>query len=119
MTAATRALEALLEILTAAGIDATRDTSELSSPIGVLVGLPALTDATLGAKTFEIPIIVVSSDPLNSAAAVDRLYAEADAIAAIVSTLAYRPTTWGGRSGVEPLAAVEITVTVTVSNEEE
>lgn len=119
MTTATRAIDAVLELLTGSGIAATRDVSELDpSPIGVLIGLPSLVDATLGAQTFEIPVYVVSGDPVNSAEAVDRLYAIADEVAVAASTLAYRPTTWGGRAGAEPLPALELTVTVTVSNEE-
>lgn len=120
MTPATRAIVDLVELLDAAGIDATRDAGAFRpDPIGVLVALPSLTDATLGAVTFEIPVLVVSGVPLNTTDAVDRLYAEADAIATVLRTLAYRPTTWGGSSRTEPLPAVELTVTVTVTNEEE
>lgn len=115
MTEATRALEALLEILEGAGIDATRDAGEFDpSPLGVLVGLPTLVSRTLGASRFEIPIVVVTGDPLNTAAAVDRIYAEADEILAAVSALTYRPTSWAGSSRVEPLPAIEILASVSV-----
>lgn len=120
MTAATRAIAALLAILEGAEIDATRDAGEFDpSPVGVLVSLPSLVRATLGALTFEIPIVVVTSEPLNTPEAVDRIYAIADTIALATSTLGYRPTTWAGSSRAEPLPALEITVTVQVSNEEE
>ena len=120
MTAATRSIEALLELLADASIDATRDAGAFDpNPIGVLVGLPTLTGRTLGAWRFEIPVVVVTGDPLNTAAAVDRLYAIADDVALAVKTLGYRPTTWAGSSRVEPLPALEITVSVTVQIEEE
>ena len=120
MNPATRAIATLLELLQDAEIRATRDSGSFrADPIGVLVALPSLVSATLGARTFEVPIIVVSGDPLNTIEAVDRIYAEADAIADVVRTLAYRPTTWAGRRDAEPLPAIELTVTVTVTNEEE
>ncbi len=121
MTIASRAIEAVLALLDDAGITASRDAetfaAELGS-IGVLVGPPSRVGGTLSAGTFEIPIYVIAGDPVNTADAVDALYLEADAIARELRTLTYRPTTWGGRSGSEPLSAIEITVTVTVSLEE-
>lgn len=126
MTAATLALEALLAELLEAGITASRDaetfSAELSTgdvSIGVLVALPSRVGGTLGAATFEIPVLVVSGAPVNSAEAVDRLYAEADEIALALRTLTYRPTTWGGRAGSDPLSAIELVVTVTVPSQEE
>lgn len=123
MTAASRAIAAVVETLVGAGIDAHRDVeellAELGGGIGVLVGLPNRVGGTLGAATFEIPVLAISGDPVNTAAAVDRFYAEADAIALELRTLSYRVTTWGGRSGAEPLTAAEITVTVTVTTSEE
>lgn len=126
MTAASRAIEELVSVLADAGIAASRSAETFAtrisgeaSGVGVLVGLPARVGGTLSASTFEIPVYVVSADPVNTAEAVDRLYLEADAIARELRTLVYRPTTWGGRQGAEPLSAIEITVTVTVSMEEE
>jgi hypothetical protein len=120
VTAATRALDAVLAELLASEITASRDAADFAAElgaIGVLIGLPSRVGGTLSAATFEIPVLVISGDPVNTAAAVDRLYAEADAIASALSTLSYRPTTWGGRAGGEPLSAIEITATVTVSEE--
>lgn len=120
MTAATRAIDALLELLADASIDATRDAGAFDpSPIGVLVGLPTLVGATLSAWRFDVPIVVVTGDPLNSPEAVDRIYAVADAVAAAVATLGYRPTSWAGSSRTEPLPALEIIASVTVETIEE
>lgn len=108
-------------MLADAGVTAHRDATELLADlgsIGILVGLPSRVGGTLSASTFEIPVYVISGDPVNTAEAVDRLYLEADAIALELRTLIYRPTTWGGRSGAEPLSAIELTVTVTVSQQE-
>lgn len=116
---ASNALDALLELLEENGVTATRDASGFTpAPIGVLLGLPTRVGATLGGVTFEIPILVVSGDPVNTAEAVDRLYAEADAIAEIVQTDAYQPATWGGSSRTQPLAAVELTAIVTIERTE-
>jgi hypothetical protein len=121
VTVASRAIDAVLALLADAGISASRDAASFAAElgaIGVLVGLPARVGGTLSGSTFEIPVYVVSGDPVNTADAVDRFYAEADAIARELRTLEYRPTTWGGRAGAEPLSAIEIVVTVTVSLEE-
>lgn len=112
------ALEALLELLEAGGVTASRDASSFyPDPIGVLVTLPTRLRDTLAASVFEIPIVVVSAEPVNTPEAVDRLYAEADAIAEIVSTPSYRPTTWSGGADVAPLPAIEILATVTAQEE--
>lgn len=117
---ASRALDALLQVLEDAGVTATRDAGAfVPAPIGVLVGLPSWTDSTLAGRTFEIPVLVVHGAPLNTAAAVDRLYAEADAIADALACDSYRPASWDGGGGrPEPLPAVEILANVTVTNEE-
>lgn len=115
ISAASRALDELLELLTEGGVSATRDSGAfLPAPIGVLVGLPSWIASTLAARTFEVPVLVVSGQPLNTSAAVDRLYAEADAIAALLACDSYRPASWSSSSRVEPLPAVEILATVTV-----
>lgn len=122
MSVASRAIDAVLALLADAEIAASRDAETFSAEldsIGVLVGLPARVGGTMSAATFELPVYVVSADPVNTAEAVDRIYLEADAIARVLRTLTYRPTTWGGRSGSEPLSAIEITVTVTVTAQEE
>lgn len=118
MTAAANALEALVSILEDAGVTATRDAGKFNpSPIGVLVGLPTLAGSTLGGRSFEIPVLVVSGDPLNTIANVDRLYAEADAIADVVAAEGYRPSSWASSARVEPLPAIEILATVSVERE--
>lgn len=117
MTSARAAIDAIAELLADAGVQATDEASGFSpSPIGVLIGLPSRVSATLGGETFEIPILVVSGDPVNTAEAVDRLYAEADAIAHAVAETKYEPTTWAGSGRVQPLPAIEIVATVSVSN---
>lgn len=119
MSSASRAIDRIVELLAVEEITAHRDVEDLFSggPIGVLVGLPAKVGATLSGSTFEVPVYVISADPVNTSATVDRLYAEADAAAHALYTLGYRVSSWGGRAGTEPLTAAEITVTVTVSQE--
>lgn len=116
MTAASRAIDAIVALLADAGITASRDASTFAAELGslgVLVGLPSRVAGTLGGASFEIPVLVISGDPVNTAEAVDRLYVEADAIATELRTDVYRPTSWGGRAGAEPLSAIEITALVT------
>lgn len=115
---ALRAVEALVQVLAAAGVPASRDAGAFyPQPVGVLVGLPAMTGRGLASRTFTVPVLVVSGDPLNSDTAVDRLFALADDVALALQTDAYRPSSW--RSGVnsEPLPAVELTVTATATEE--
>ena len=81
--------------------------------------MPTLTAKRLSACSFEIPVLVVTGDPLNTIAAVDRLYTLADAIADVLGESSYRPSTWASSSRVEPLPALEVLATVTVSTEEE
>lgn len=119
-TPATWALEQVLELLTAEGVGASRDAGSFNpDPVGVLIAMPELTGRTLSGATFAIPVLVVSGVPVNSPAVVDRLYAEADAIARILGSSSYRPTSWAGSDRVEPLPALEITATVTVTTIEE
>jgi hypothetical protein len=119
VTAARLAIDAIAELLEAGGVTASRDASGFDpAPIGVLLGLPTLVGRTLSGATFDVPIVIVSGDPVNTAEAVDRLYAEADAIAEIVSTSSYRPSTWAGSSRTQPLPAIEVSAIVTVSIEE-
>jgi hypothetical protein len=113
---AAAALDAVVQLLIDYGIQATRDPGAFhDAPLGVLVGLPALTDATLGARVYEIPVYVISSDPLVSPAEVDALYALADDVARALACDTYRPTDWPG-SGVnsQPLPAVLVTAVATV-----
>lgn len=118
-TAAVRAIEAVLAMLEEAGITATRDSGAFyPQPTGVLVTDPALTGRGHGHRRFELPVLCVSGDPLNSVLAVDRLYALADDCALALSTDNYRPSSWRMSGHAEPLPALELTVTVTVSESE-
>lgn len=117
--AATRAIDELLARLEDAGIEATRDAGAFfPQPVGVLVGLPTLVSRGLAARTFTIPVLVVSGDPLNAPLAVDRVYAIADDVAYALATEGYRPSSWRSSVNAEPLPAVELTVTVTVTEQE-
>jgi hypothetical protein len=118
-TAAVRAIEAVLGLLEDAGVPASRDAGAFyPQPLGVIVGLPALVRRTHGARVYEIPVSVVSGDPLNSELAVDRLYALADecALALVVNT--YRPGSWQQKPTSEPLPAIELLATATASESE-
>jgi hypothetical protein len=117
---ATRALERVIDALADAGIDASRDAgSFFPQPVGVLVGLPALVSWTLAGRTYEISVLVVSGDPLNSSANVDRLYALVDDVALVLAVDQYRPSNWRSSVNAEPLPAVELTATATVTETEE
>ena len=119
ISAAVRAIESVLAELEVAGISATRDAGAFyPQPAGVLVGLPTLVGRLMSARTFEIPVLVVSGDPLNSELAVDRIYALADDCALALATDRYRPSSWRSTVNSEPLPAVELTVTVTVTETE-
>lgn len=117
---ASAAIAAMVALLAEDGITASDDASTFDpSPIGVLVGLPSRVNATLGGVVYELPVLVVSGDAVNNPAAVDRLYAEADAVANAARTDRYRPTSWAGSSRTEPLPAIEVVATVTVTNQED
>lgn len=117
-SAATRAIENLLELLDDAGLEATRDVGAFyPQPIGILVGLPTLTRRTQAARTFTIPVSVVSGDPFNSPAAVDRALALADEVAGVLRTENYRPSSYRSSVNAEPLPTFELSVTVTVLEE--
>jgi hypothetical protein len=117
---ATAALEHVLGLLAAAGIEATRDAGALTpDPIGVLVGLPTLTGRTLGGSTYTVPVTVVSGDPLAGPMAVDRLYVAADDAADAIGAAAYSPSSFSHGFNAEPLPALELIVTVSLSRTEE
>jgi hypothetical protein len=110
---AVRAIADVLASLEAAAITATRDPGAFyPQPVGVLVGLPSLASRNLQARIYEIPVLVVSGDPLNAELAVDRLCALADDVALALGEDAYRPSSWRNPSNAEPYPALEITVTV-------
>lgn len=118
MTSASAAIEKVIDLLQLANVDPTREASGFTpNPVGVLVGLPGKIRATLAGETFEVPVYVVSGEPVNTSDAVDRLYSIADACAHALSESRYTTTTWAGSGRVAPLAAIEIVATVTVSND--
>lgn len=111
---ASRARAALVQLLADAGIAAADDPGAFfPQPVGVLVGLPTLVRRTLAARTFEIPVLIVSGDPVSSPLVVDRLYALADDVARALGESNYRPSTWRATANAEPLPAVELNATVT------
>ena len=113
-TPAARAIDGVLGLLAEAGITASRDAGAFyPQPVGVLVGLPALVKRTLYGRVFEVAVFVVSGDPLNNPAAVDRVFSVADAVATALGTDNYRPSSWRSTVNAEPLPAVELAVTMT------
>jgi len=111
---AARARAWIVAELEAAGIEATGDAGAFyPQPVGVLVGLPTLTGRLLDGARFVVPVSVVSGDPLNSEETVDRIYALADEVAAVLSTPAYRPASYRSTANAEPLPAIELAVIVT------
>ena len=112
------AIAAALELLADAGVEATDDPGAFfPQPTGVLVGLPALVYRGLASRTFELPVTIVSGDPLNSLLARDRLFALADDVSAALRTNSYRPSSWRGGANAEPLPSIELTVTLTITEE--
>lgn len=112
---AVRAIYKVLERLDDAGIEATRDAGAFHPrPVGVLVGLPDLTFTLLASRTYNVPVRAVSADPLNTPAAVDRLYDLADRLALVLEADSYSVGDWIGGVNVDPLPAVLVNVTVTV-----
>jgi hypothetical protein len=117
-TVATLARRQIAAMLQGRGIEASIDVGEFyPTPVGVLVGLPALLKRGLASRTFEVPVLVVSGDPLNSELAVDRLYELADNVALALRADRYSPSSWRSSSNAEPLPAIELPVTVTVQEE--
>ena len=109
------AIQATLALLAEFGIEATRDAGAFyPQPVGVLVGLPTLVSRGLASRTYEIPVLVVSGDPLNTELAVNRLYALADDAAIAVRTDRYATSNYRGGVNSEPLPALELAVTVTI-----
>lgn len=116
---AVRAIGETLAVLAAASIEASSDPGAFyPQPIGVLVGLPALAARGQASRTFAVPVLVVSGDPLNDELPIHRLYALADDVALILRTDTYRPSSWRSSNNAEPLPALELLVTVTVTEEE-
>jgi len=116
---ATRAINAALALLEAASIDATRDPGSFyPQPAGVLVGLPALVKRGQASRVYELSVLVVSGDPLNDELAVDRLYALADDAALALACASYQVSSYRSSVNAEPLPALEMTATVSVTESE-
>jgi hypothetical protein len=116
MTLATAAIERVLELLAANGVDATADAGALTpDPIGVLVGLPALTGRTLAGAHYTVPVTVVTGDPLSTLAARDRLYDTADAAADAIGAATYSPSSFSNGVNAEPLPSLELVANVSLS----
>lgn len=116
---ASRAILELVSRLQQAGIDATRDAGAVyPQPTAVLVGLPTLVKRGAAFRSFTIPVLVISGEPLNNVPAVDRLYELADDVALELETENYRPSSWSSSVNAEPLPALELSVTVTVTETE-
>ena len=116
LSPAIRAVEELDGLLALAGVEATRDPGAFyPQPTGILIGLPAMVGRGLASRRFEVSVLVVSGDPLSTPAAADRLFSLADDVALILATDSYRPSSYRSGANAEPLPAVELTVTVTVT----
>ena len=117
---AVRALQGVMSELALNGIDATRDAGAFyPQPVGVLVGIPALVKRGQATYTYEVPVSIVSGDPVNSDVIVDRMCSLADDVAIVLETYAYRPGSYRSGVNAEPLPSLELTVTVTVTETEE
>jgi hypothetical protein len=114
---AVRARAAVLELLDEHGIRAASDAETFTpAPVGVLVGLPALTGRGLASWAFTVPVFVVSGDPVTNARVLGRLYALADDAALALRVAGYAPTSFTAGTTAEPLTALELEAVVTVSH---
>jgi hypothetical protein len=108
----------VIDALETVGITATRDAGAFyAQPMGVLVGLPSLTDRGLAFRTFAVPVHVVSGTAFNTVGAVDALYAVADLATGALGVDSYMPAEWGGGPNVDPLPSLLILAVVTVSED--
>jgi hypothetical protein len=115
VSGAVRAIELVVSRLEAAGVEATRDAGAFHpTPIGVLVGLPSLVFLQLASSTYQVPVRVVSADPLNTLAAVDRLYGVADDLVGLLGCDSYSIGDWFGGVNADPLPAILLDAVVTV-----
>jgi hypothetical protein len=109
-------LDAIAEMLDDVGIAATRDAGAFyPQPLGVLIGLPSLIGGTLGARTYSVPVYVVSGQPLVEPDVVDALYSLADQVADALNVVSYAPFDFrGSAANAEALPAVQLDATATV-----
>ena len=87
-------------------------------PLGVLIGLPSLVSRTLAARTYDVPVHVVSADPLNDRSAVESLFELADALVLVLGVATYAATDWPGGVNRDPLPSVYLLATITVPEQE-
>lgn len=113
---AVRAIDAVLARLELAGIPASRDAGAFHPRgLGILIGLPTLTGRGIAAYSYSVPVRIISSDPLNTLAAVDALYLLADELAGLLDCDGYYPQDWSGGVNRDPLAAILLEPTVTIA----
>lgn len=110
------AIQAVVMALREAGINATDDPGAFyPAPVGVLVGIPALTKRGLQYASYSVPVTVVSGDPLTDAHKTARLVTLAEDAALVLRVDQYRPSSWGGGANSEPLPSIEMEATVSLS----
>ena len=113
-----QALDAVVDVLTEAGLQATRDAGAFyPNTVACLVGMPTVKSSGLAYRTMEVPIHVVTSDP-PSARSVDALYAAAEIAAAALQTDAYAPQTWSGGPNADSLPSILINAVVSFETAE-
>ena len=104
-----------------AGIEATRDAGAFyPQPVGTLVALPALVRRGHAYRTYEVEVLFVSGDPLE--------YARWPLTASTLwptmlrsrsASTPTRPSSCRSACNAEPLPALELTATLTVTEEED
>jgi hypothetical protein len=110
------AMKAVLAALVDAGVPATDDPGAFfPAPVKALVGIPELQRRGLQTATYRVPVTVVSGDPLTDARKTARLLTMAEDAALVLSCDQYRSTSWGGGANSEPLPAIEMAATVSLS----
>lgn len=111
---------AVVGLLADAGVTASSDGGSFYPfPVGVLVGLPSLVGRGLASRTFEVPVTIVSGEPLNTELAVERLYALADDVALALRVNTYSPGSYRGGVNQEPLPAIAVVASLTITEQQE
>lgn len=113
-----QALDAVVDLLTDAGLQATRDAGSFyPNTVACLVGMPTVKASGLAYRTMEVPVHVVTSDP-PSLRSVDQLYAAAEIAAAALETDTYAPQTWSGGPNADALPSILINAVVSFETTE-
>lgn len=109
-------MKAVVNALRDAGLKATDDPGAFyPAPVGILVGIPSLTKRGLAMASYTVPVTVVSGDPLTDANKTARLITTAEDAALVLSCDQYRETSWSANAQTEPLPAIEMAATVSLS----